>query len=448
MRVKNQGCKRVPVSKGTTILYGKPFAYVLKSAMRDERCDHCLQSGKVLKCSACQYVYYCNRSCQKESWPIHKAECLNLKKILPKIIPDAARLMARIILKLNRGGVDEVGYYTETNFRKFKDLMSHYSDLKKDAKRLEHFTTLCAVLCEFLGGEIMPNIAELMGIYGRMCTNCFNILDLNMNTIGAGIYLGASIIDHSCKPNAIAVFEGTTIIIRTIMDLPSLDWSQIRISYIDLLNSNKDRREELNNSYYFWCDCERCKQVEPMAEAAACPNLSCDSPCLIEADNCKKCGTKISEEFKNTFREVTDFTIHHLEEMKTMAYLDVSKICLKKQKNVLHKFNIQYIRTLETAHIAAVNLECWEDAELYGKELIPGYLLYYGEIHPLTGLLYLTTGKIQLHLEKPEEALKVLEIASEVLMITHGDKHSLVREELKPLLYQANMESNKNINGI
>lgn len=107
-----------------------------------------------------------------------------------------------------------------------------YSDLKKDAKRLEHFTTLCAVLFEFLEGETIPNIAELMGIYGRMCTNCFNILDLNMNTIGAGIYLGASVIDHSCKPNAVAVFEGTTIIIRTIVDLPSLDWSQAGITNI------------------------------------------------------------------------------------------------------------------------------------------------------------------------------------------------------------------------
>lgn len=55
--------------------------------------------------------------------------------------------------------------------------------------------------------------------------------------------------------------------------------------------------------------------------------------------------------------------------------LDVSKMCLKKQTGVLHKFNIQHIRTLETAHIAAINLECWEDAELYGKKLVPGYLL-------------------------------------------------------------------------
>lgn len=40
--------------------------------------------------------------------------------------------MARIILKLNQGGADEVGYYTEKNFRKFKDLMSRkYTSQKR-----------------------------------------------------------------------------------------------------------------------------------------------------------------------------------------------------------------------------------------------------------------------------------------------------------------------------
>lgn len=54
--------------------------------------------------------------------------------------------------------------------------------------------------------------------------------------------------------------------------------------------------------------------------------------------------------------------------------LDVSKICLKKQKGILHSFNIQHVCTLETAFTAAINLECWEDAELYSNELVPGYL--------------------------------------------------------------------------
>ena len=94
---------------------------------------------------------------------------------------------------------------------------------------MEHFTMLCGVLSQFLDETFMPNIAELMGIYGRICTNSFNILDINMNTIGVGIYLGASVIDHSCKPNVVVVFEGTTIIVRTLTDLPSLNWSQASI---------------------------------------------------------------------------------------------------------------------------------------------------------------------------------------------------------------------------
>ncbi|XP_046817010.1 histone-lysine N-methyltransferase SMYD3 isoform X1 [Vespa crabro] len=436
MRIKNMYNQDF-VSAGTTILTSKPFAYVLRSLLRNERCDYCLQSGKLFKCSVCQYVYYCNRICQKEAWSVHKIECPNLKRISPKIIPDAARLMARIIIKLHQGGGEEMGYYSETNYRKFKDLMSHYSDIKKDVKRMEHFTSLCGVLFEFLGNIPIPNSAELMGIYGRICINSFNILDPDMNSIGVGIYLAPSVIDHSCKPNAVAVFEGTTIIIRTLEDLPCLNWSQIKISYIDLLNSTKDRCEELQNLYYFLCDCQRCKQPEPMATAAACPKTSCTYPNSFDAIICKKCNTKFPSNFKAIFDEVKEFTAHHLQDMKNMAYLDVSKICLKKQEGVLHTFNIQYVRTLEAAFDASVNLNSWEEAEHYGKKLIPGYLLYYGEIHPLTGLLYLMTGKIQLYLNKAKQAYDTLRKAHSVLTITHGERHSLLSENLKPLLYQA-----------
>lgn len=35
-----------------------------------------------------------------------------------------------------------------------------------------------------------------------------------MNPVGTGIYLGVSVTDHSCKPNAVATFEGTTLYMR------------------------------------------------------------------------------------------------------------------------------------------------------------------------------------------------------------------------------------------
>ncbi|KAI4503916.1 hypothetical protein M0802_001319 [Mischocyttarus mexicanus] len=436
MKIK-KGYNKDTINAGTTILTSKPFVHVLKSLFRIERCDYCLvESGKLFKCSSCQYVYYCNRTCQKEAWAIHKIECPNLKRISPKIIPDVARLMARIIIKLHQGGGEEKGYYSETGYKKFKDLMSHYSDIKKDAKRLEHFTSICAVLLVFLSNIPVPNTAELLGIYGRICINSFNILDLDMNSIGVGIYLAPSVIDHSCNPNAVAVFEGTTILIRTLEDLPCLNWSQIRITYIDILDSTKDRCEELKNSYYFLCDCQRCKQPEPMAGAAACPKSSCTYPNSSDATECKECNTKFPQNFKETFDEVTEFSAHHLQNMKNMAYLDVSKICLKKQEGVLHAFNIQYIRTLEAAFEASIRLTSWEEAEHYGLRLVPGYLLYYGERYPLTGLLYLMIGKIQLYLNKVKQAYEALKKAHSLLTITHGEKSSLLCDNFKPLLFK------------
>ncbi|XP_066595162.1 histone-lysine N-methyltransferase SMYD3 isoform X2 [Prorops nasuta] len=430
------------LKKGTTLITAKPFAFVLSSKHRTERCDNCLKSDtQLLKCSGCQYVYYCDRKCQKESWSIHKQECSNLKRIVPRVIPDAARLMAKIIIKLNLGGGEECGYYTETKYRKFKDLMSHYSDIKNSEEKMEHFTSLCGVLLEFFGNTPIPNSAELMGIYGRMCINSFNILNEDMNSIGVGIYLAPSILDHSCEPNATVIFEGTRIIIRTLQDLPSLDWSNIRISYIDLLNTTKDRKAELQSSYYFLCECEKCKTEKPEAEAAACPNVSCTYPCSVNDDKCTKCGAEYPVGFKENFNEVTEFTKHHLQDMKIMAYLDVSKICLKRQKGVLHSLNVKHVRTLESAFDAAINLSSWEEAEEYSKLLLPGYLLYYGYIHSLTGLLYLMRGKIQLYLNKPKQAFEMLRKAHDILVITHGEKHSLVKDTVKRLLYKATLEA-------
>lgn len=33
---------------------------------------------------------------------------------------------------------------------------------------MEHFTSLCGVLFDFLGNDTLPNSAELMGMYGRV----------------------------------------------------------------------------------------------------------------------------------------------------------------------------------------------------------------------------------------------------------------------------------------
>jgi len=43
-----------------------------------------------------------------------------------------------------------------------------YKEIQGDKKRMEHFSTICACLQEFLSGYSLPNPCELISIYGRV----------------------------------------------------------------------------------------------------------------------------------------------------------------------------------------------------------------------------------------------------------------------------------------
>ncbi|XP_034935410.1 histone-lysine N-methyltransferase SMYD3 isoform X2 [Chelonus insularis] len=435
------------IKKGTTIITAEPFTFVLSSQHRTERCDYCFQSGKISRCSGCQYVYYCSKNCQRRGWITHKVECPNIKRVQPRIIPDAGRMMARIIIKLHQGGADERGYYTPTKYRTFYDLMSHVSNIKEDVSKMEHFTSLSMVLLEFLPKDMLPEPKELLEIFGRMSVNSFHILDTDLTSLGVGIYLGPSIIDHSCKPNATAIFEGTTLIIRTLCDLPTLDWTKVHITYIDLLKDTKTRRAELQQSYFFWCDCERCNSPETMEISAACPNKTCMNPCSSTDTNCSKCGEKFPDDFRDEFDRVCELSVYQLERMANIAYLDASRMCLERQQGILHPYNLLVVRMLEMAVAAAIDLDRWDEAEVFAAQLVSRYLFYYGETHPMTGQMYFSWGKLLSLQMKGVQALEVVTKAAQIIKVAFGENHSKMRTEVKPLLDQLMAEYHMSKNG-
>lgn len=488
------------IKAGDIILTEQPFAFVLSSKEQGNRCDNCLEKVKVLKCSGCQYVHYCGRSCQKEAWVDHKWECANFKRVAPKVLPDGARMLSKIINRLQRGdGHTFRSFYSGSSFRMWKDLMSHYSDLKADMKRMDHFTSLTVVLYEFLKDISLPNTVELMGLYGRMVINSFMILDNDMNSIGTGIYLASSILDHSCNPNAVATFDGKTIYIRANQDLPCLDWNQIRISYIDLMKTPYDRQTELLQNYYFLCQCDRCMDETQVkyAHAAICLNKQCDNPINItwkencqlvrrpekkvdseindnqlsenindevkveilankndiednienknddDTVHCTECGTKYTEKHVDSFVKTMEFTHVHLQNMEraSVAYVDVCQYCLERQEGVLHPLNVMHAQTLDHAFDALIQVQLWEKACIYAEQLIPCFRFYYGDRNPLLGLLHLKYGKILLYKMDIEKAVSQLKCAEKIIKMTHGDRHSLYKEQLLPLLQQAILES-------
>ncbi|XP_045460738.1 histone-lysine N-methyltransferase SMYD3 [Harmonia axyridis] len=429
------------ITPGSVLLSEKPFVYCLSSKLRSDYCDYCFKKGTLeealRKCIACKYVCYCGYGCQKKGWSFHKAECQNLKKIAPRQVPDAARMLARMVQKLNKDGKTIRSYYTDINFRMYKDLMSHYPDMRNDTKRLEHFECLQVVLKEFMSEEVLPNPVDLMGIFGRMCINSFNICNEEQQVLGTGLYLGASVLDHSCDPNAVAIFEGTTIHVRALKPMEYLNWSEVFISYIDTLSTTEERIEDLKRVYYFTCQCQRCLTPVLEESAAACPNINCDNPITsIEVQDCSKCGAPVTKNFIDKYKEVTELTDLHLQKMKDMAFLDACRICLDQQEGVLHKFNTKHLKTLDLTFECCIDFNKFGEALIIGRRLQEAFHKYYGKFHPSTGLLHLKLAKILVYLNRLDEGKDQLKKAYEILKVTHGVQSGVFREELLPLLQQ------------
>ncbi|KAI5726422.1 hypothetical protein M8J76_002412 [Diaphorina citri] len=277
-------------TEGSLLFTEKPFVCVLHYNQRLKRCDHCFEEKKLTNCRLCDKIAYCSSQCEEKGWPMHKFECPNMKRISPKIVPESVGMMARIIYKLKYcKGLAVKGFYgeKENEYRTFGNLQSHYEELQQDRKRLEDFLSLTHILEDFMGHtEVLPPPTELLTIYGKMLINSFNIMDPNMNTIGSGLYLGASRFDHSCVPNAVATFSGTTISIRLIKPVSPFDWSKVFVSYIDVLQPTSKRISELKKGYFFECQCVFCldrEQQEHML-SMSCPNQKCSEPIYISEE--------------------------------------------------------------------------------------------------------------------------------------------------------------------
>ncbi|XP_045608881.1 histone-lysine N-methyltransferase SMYD3 isoform X2 [Procambarus clarkii] len=440
------------VAKGNILLTATPFVHVLSGSLKGLYCDYCLKKKQenLQRCSGCKAECYCNKDCQRGSWDIHRFECKNLQRIYPLIPPDTAKLIAKVIFRLKTGGDRVEEKVTERTRRKFKDLMNHYTDLKTDKKRQEHLTSLVVVLGKYIGAENLPNEVDLQGIYGRICVNSFSITDPDLNTVGTGVYLAASVFDHSCQPNAYVTFEGTRLTCRSLVDMPCLDFAKIRISYIDVMNSTMDRKNELHRRYYFWCDCKFCHDPERdrLMSSINCGNASCTAPVLIDEDDdidapigaCTECGyNNLSTETRRKYCSIANHCREQLETMKDKYYLDVCRRALEMQGNLFYKLNLLCVKLQDAAFEAAIGVENWSSALEYGIKNIEGVKFYYGENHPNIGLILLKLGKICNHEQKLEDAIRYFREAEPIIRISHGTAHPTYKE-LMCLTQQAHEE--------
>lgn len=438
---------------GDTLHSSLPYVYVLMHKESERLCGHCFQqSARLLKCSACQLSWYCSKACQKKEWMFHREECKGHQKIAPYIAKDTTRLMLRLVIKSKIVNDHERNVEIFGQRRCFDELMTHSKEIKSDPVRIKEFLQICESLRAFVSEDfVLPHPNELLEFYGKICINTISICDKELRQIGAGLYLGPSLLDHSCRPNAVVIFDGKVLNLKCIE--PIYDGQKITISYIELLNTKARRCEELENCYYFQCTCSLCvdNEKDAMMKSSLCSDKKCSGTRGQTDDGsflpCNVCGqsdigdiyAQRKSNASTKSHEILQKLVALKSEKKFEELLRLCEECMDDVQGILHHFNVHLIRLLEMAFDSCIELGQFAKAVSYGTRLLEPYRFFLPKFHPDLGIHLMKIGKIHLYLEQTTDALQSLQQAESIIRVTHGPSHALYTD-LQELIDQSIME--------
>ncbi|EOY16201.1 Histone-lysine N-methyltransferase ASHR1 [Theobroma cacao] len=428
---------------GEVIMREEPYVCIPTSS--DPVCQRCFKSdGTLLRCASCNIVWYCGAECQRLDWKLHKVECRAISRLEKKwqeLVTPEIRLLVKLFIrtKLQRDKV--IPTTPIDNFNLVEAMISHQSDMETE-KLVEYMTKAQIVKQRLQQPELDQD--EAVNNFCKLSCNAHAIVDIEMEQLGIGLYPVMSIINHSCLPNAVLVFEGKLAVLRAIAPVDEGD--EVLISYIDLGRTTRFRQDDLNGKYHFTCSCPRCckfaKIDDQILDALGCKNGKCDGFLVdkygfYSSDQkleCNKCGlVRTSEAEKRAKGKIdpllakgrSDFSSGYFREALS-TYKRVEEATL----DLFHpsSFSVMIVRNLltklymKTGDIQAA-LECCRLTTPVHQRLLQGH-------DPVLGRHYYTRGMLEWVKGNKEDALNYLIRAGDILEITHGTNFPLVKELL------------------
>ncbi|PQP99888.1 histone-lysine N-methyltransferase ASHR1 isoform X1 [Prunus yedoensis var. nudiflora] len=437
----------------------KPRAvrFCAKQSSAESRCDACFESSNLKKCSACQVVYYCSNSCQKSEWKLHRLECEALSKVHKErrmAVTPSIRLMIKLYLRTKLQTEKVIPASAMDNYKLVEALVAHMS--KIDEKQLVLYAQMANLVSLILQWPGI-NIKEIAENFSKLACNAHTICDSELRPLGTGLYPVISIINHSCLPNSVLLFEGRSAVVRAVQHIPK--GAEVLISYIETAGSTLTRQKALKEQYLFTCTCpaavkwytydfyffffisfKECDvgKYDDIQESAVLEGYRCkDNGCigfLLHGNGfiCQQCGlVRSKEEIKQIASELKSLSdkapistpCHNYQEA-----ISVYKAIETLQKKLYHPFSISLMQTREKLLKILMELEDWSEALAYCRLTIPVYQRVYPGCHPLLGLQYYTCGKLEWLLGDTENAVKSLTKAVDILRITHGTSTPFMKD--------------------
>ncbi|OMO98267.1 hypothetical protein CCACVL1_04268 [Corchorus capsularis] len=432
---------------GEVIISQEPYVCVPNNTLTEPRCDGCFSKRNLKKCSACQIVWYCGSTCQKLEWKLHRLECLALAKLDKErrmSVTPTIRMMVKLYLKRKLQNEKVISTTAMDNYELVKELVSHMSDI--DEKQLVLYAQMANLVNLILQSPDI-DIKEIAENFSKFSCNAHSICDSELRPQGTGLYPVVSIINHSCLPNAVLVFEGRLAVVRAVQRIPKD--AEVLISYVDTAESTMNRQKTLKEQYFFTCTCPRCIKVgqyddikeSAILEGYRCRDKACSGFLLRESDDkgfvCQQCGLIRNKEdirrIVSDIKALSDKALKSTSSSNPQEALILYKNIEKLQKELCHRFSVSLMRTWEKLLEILMQLEEWKEALKFCRLTIPVYERVYPGFHPLLGLQYYSCGKLEWLLGETEESIKSLTKAVEILQITHGTNTPFMKELLMKL---------------
>ena len=414
---------RDPVSAGSLILSCPAYAHVISRAQQNSVCDSCLAAPNVLdnlppspllRCSRCKQSYYCNQACQRLAWPSHQQECKYLKRIQPAVPPDIVRLLLRTSFK-HRNQPDYWERLPDGSIRGLTDLEMHKKEISGSVERSEAFSSFLQVIKACVGDVFSSE--SLFENYCRLVINSTELTDMMGNSLGTGLYLALSALDHACSPNVNVVFSKNLAEVRAMTDIQFPVWSNVRLSYLNTVLPQRMRRARLKEDYYFNCRCELCETEDDGLCEGCVLCEKCRAPVGLHQEHCRACGAETNQ---NTILSETQIFFQHLDNIKL---IEAHRVLKKK----FHVYDHRMFEFSERVMAACLSEEEFFKFYQIGESLLPAYSKYFSPHSASFGLHLAKLAKMAIYLDKNEEAVSYLKQACDVLKVSHGE-HSEMME--------------------
>ncbi|KAF8467778.1 hypothetical protein BDZ91DRAFT_848377 [Kalaharituber pfeilii] len=214
------------------------------------------QEERLMKCTGCNIVRYCGKTCQKYDWRrAHRHECPVFAKLQPRVLPASVRACIRLLLLRKYGELK--GESGNTVWRGILRLRGHEEGHVESEKKREMIPLMAKAAQTYSGTAESEELVR--GLYCKTLVNTFSIAAPNgTETIGNLFDPYAALFNHSCEPNCTLEFSGKEVFVVALRDVK--EGEEARIAYVDVEGVDVEkRRKELAERWFFDCECGRCK---------------------------------------------------------------------------------------------------------------------------------------------------------------------------------------------